>query len=63
MGIKSMTLVGLLLSVSAIYTEAQSIWNRDHLDSVKTQLDRPMYGAAYSALIDNADRLLDVKPY
>lgn len=50
----------LLLSVTAGY--AQSIWDRPHLDQVKTQLDRPMYSQAYKALIGKADRLLDAEP-
>lgn len=41
---------------------AQSIWNREHLESVRTQLDRPMYQQAYKALIQDADKLLDATP-
>ena len=50
----------LLLSVVGI--SAQSVLNRSHLDYVKSQLDRPMYARAYSALIEEADSLLGVEP-
>ena len=57
------TVFGLLLSATTFSAGAQSIWDRTHLDEVKTQLDRPMYAEAYSALLRQADHLLDVKPY
>lgn len=50
----------LLMSVSI--GNAQSIWSRDHLDQVKTQLERPMYSQAYNALIEEANNLLEAKP-
>lgn len=50
----------LLMSVSI--SNAQSIWSREHLDRVKTQLERPMYSQAYSALIAEADQLLGTAP-
>lgn len=50
----------LLLSVVGI--SAQSVLNRSHLDYVKSQLDRPMYARAYSALIEEADSFLGVEP-
>lgn len=54
----------LVLAVSACVSScfAQSIWSKAHLDSVRTHLDRPMYAAAYKALKNRADALLDVKP-
>jgi len=50
----------LLLSFTA--GNAQSIWDRGHLDYVKTQLERPMYSQAYNALLADADKLLDAQP-
>lgn len=41
---------------------AQSVWDRNHLDKVKGQLERPMYAASYTALLKNADDLLSVEP-
>ena len=52
----------LLVAASAGIAAAQSIWSRSHLDEVKSQLDRPMYNAAYTTLINHADKLLDTKP-
>lgn len=52
----------LLLLLSSMTATAQSIWNRAHLDTVKRQLDRPMYSQAYNALIAEADSLLDARP-
>lgn len=52
--------IALTMSASALY--GQSIWDRGHLDNVKTQLERPMYSQAYEALTERADRLLDVEP-
>jgi len=54
------SVLSLLLSIIA--AEAQSIWNRNHLDYVKTQLERPMYAQAYKALIDDADKILNAEP-
>lgn len=54
------TFIVILLSVVGI--SAQSVLNRSHLDYVKSQLDRPMYSRAYSALIEEADSLLGVEP-
>lgn len=53
------TLAALLAAVSL---SAQAVWDRAHLDRVKTQLDRPMYAEAYRALIAGADSLLDCTP-
>lgn len=52
----------LLMAASVNIAVAQSIWNRAHLDEVKSQLDRPMYNAAYKSLISHADKLLDAEP-
>lgn len=52
--------MALLLSVTAAH--AQSIWNRGHLDRVKSQIERPMYSQAYRSLLSDADKLLDAEP-
>ena len=41
---------------------AQAVWSRAHLDEVKTQLARPVYAQACSALMAEADGLLDAEP-
>ncbi len=41
---------------------AQPVWDRNHLQKVKAQIDRPMYAASYEALLKNADNLLSVAP-
>lgn len=51
--------IAVLVSVSAC---AQSVWSRKHLDNVKANLDRPMYGMAYEALIRKAESLIDSIP-
>ena len=57
-------IITLALVVSACVSScfAQSIWSKAHLDSVRMHLDRPMYMAAYKALKNRADALLDVQP-
>lgn len=52
----------LVLIVPAIFCHAQAILDIRHLENVRTQLDRPMYAAAYGTLIAQADSLLDVVP-
>ncbi|MDE6478864.1 MAG: alginate lyase family protein [Muribaculaceae bacterium] len=49
-----------LYQASSIY--AQSVWDRNHLEKVKAQIERPMYADSYAALLENADSLLSVKP-
>ena len=53
-------LVSGLLAASACF--GQAIWDKSHLDAVRTQLDRPTYTTAYKSLISKADRLLDAAP-
>lgn len=50
----------LLMSVTA--GNAQSLWSRQHIDMVRTQLERQMYSQAYAALLEDADRMLDAEP-
>lgn len=52
----------ILLLTAGMTARSQAVWSRDHLDRVKTQLDRPMYAAAYRALTADADSLLDAAP-
>ena len=52
----------IMIALASAAALAQSVWNRAHLDRVKAQLDRPMYAAAYRALIADADSLLDCEP-
>ena len=56
------SILTVLLSLLFTTASGQSVWNRDHLDLVKSQLETPMYGAAYRTLLDDADSLLDVIP-
>ena len=56
------SIVTVLLSLLFTTASAQSVWNRDHLDLVKSQLETPMYGAAYRTLLDDADSMLNVTP-
>lgn len=52
----------LLFLLSAVNMTAQAIWDRNHLDYVRDRLDSPMYSQAYTALITEADTLLDARP-
>ena len=53
----------LTVLASATLCHAQAIWDRSHLEQVRTELDRPMYAKAYEALIRQADTLLNAEPY
>lgn len=59
---RKLIISALALVASVAVCSAQSIWDRGHLDRVKTQLSRPMYAEAYGALIRQADSLLCVTP-
>lgn len=52
----------LVLGCAMLSAGAQAVWDRKHLDNVKTQLDRPMYAAAYAALLEEADAVLGAEP-
>lgn len=56
-----MTIFVLLFTPSAAVM-SQSVWNRAHLEEVKASLDKPFYAAAFKALIERADGMLDCKP-
>lgn len=59
---KFILLSATLLAITSSSVCAQSVWDRNHLEKVKSQLDRPMYAASYDALLKRADALLSVKP-
>ncbi len=52
----------LIIVFAALSADAQAVWNRSHLDKVRSQLDRPMYATAYSALLREADAMLGDTP-
>lgn len=55
-------LITLLLVLHAATMGAQSIWNREHLEKVRTELDNPFYEKAYKALVRDADKALKAEP-
>ncbi len=56
---KTKTLLALLACATLSLTlKAQSLIDRQHLDSVRQHLDDPYYAAAYARLTASADRLL-----
>ena len=56
----SIFIIGILISSSI---NAQYLWNRNRLDSVKRHLDYPGYAMAYKQLISEANSKLTVEPY
>lgn len=42
--------------------QAQSLWDKTHLEKVKQSIHEPYYAAAYEALKAEADRLLEAEP-
>lgn len=57
--------VGLAIVVAIFSMQfvcSQSLLSRKRLERVRTELDRPMYAAAFSRLLSDADSLLDVEP-
>lgn len=50
------------LTLAASGMQAQSIWDKTHLEEVKQSLQEPFYATAYQAVKTEADRLLDVQP-
>ena len=55
-----LVITSLLLVASNM--NAQSIWDRAHLEKVKQSLHQPFFSAAYQELIADADKTLDVQP-
>lgn len=51
-----------MMALISTSTSAQSVWNRAHLDSVKANLNKPMYAMAYESLVRRTDSLLNVEP-
>ena len=58
---KYFMLVIALIGCNSV-TISQSIWNREHLEVVRQQLDRPAYAKAYQNIIHSADSLLNASP-
>lgn len=56
------SILATVLLFTAVSAAPQSVWNRQHLDSVKANASRPMYAAAINRLVAEADSLLDVTP-
>ena len=52
-------LLTLTVLAASIITEAQSIWDRAHLEDVRMSLGSPEYRMAFETLIRQADSLLD----
>lgn len=50
------------LTLAASGMQAQSIWDKTHLEEVKQSLQEPFYATAYQAVKTEVDRLLDVQP-
>lgn len=61
MKMKTSLLLMTLLGISGnIYS--QSLWDKNHLESVKHTLNAPFYSTAYQHLISEADQLLEAEP-
>lgn len=58
---KYFMLVIALIGCNSV-TISKSIWNREHLEIVRQQLDRPAYAKAYQNIIHSADSLLNASP-
>lgn len=57
--------VGLAIVVAIFSMQfvcGQSILSRRRLERVRTELDRPMYAAAFNRLLSDADSLMEVEP-
>lgn len=54
------TLTLLLACILALGgTQAQSIWDKNHLEYVKESIDQPAYNKAYQALIEQAEQAME----
>lgn len=51
-----------IAAAAALTANAQAVWNRAHIDSVRTQLHRPTYAAAFRALAADADSIAALAP-
>lgn len=51
-----------LLTTGLTVLSAQSIWDRSHLDYVKSSLSDPLYSSAFEALNDRAEKILEAEP-
>ena len=59
---KRVLVITITILVSLVQTNAQTIWNRAHIDNVKASLDNPVYAAAYRQLINDADSQMKAEP-
>ncbi len=59
---KTLILTLAALTLVSTTTQAQAVWDRNHLDNVKAQLQRPMYSQALNALTKDADSMLNAEP-
>lgn len=57
------TLLTIIIALAALTAQAQSLWNREHLERVKNSIDDPAYAQTIKGLMNRADRMLDVQPY
>ena len=59
---KRLLVILTTILASVTYAGAQSIWDLQHLASVKGALDKPVYATAYKQLLDEAGRLMTREP-
>lgn len=59
---RNILMLVIMLGASLGSADAQALWNKEHLQKVKSQLARPAYAKAYKCLLDDADRLLTAQP-
>lgn len=55
-------LVVMLVGSLCLTANAQTLWNADHLAQVKASIDQPFYRTAYTTLLEEAERILPMKP-
>ena len=51
----------LFLALTGL-TQAQSVWNHEHLKNVKEQLGRPFYALCYQQLINQVEKDMKAEP-
>ncbi len=56
------TLISIIIICAALTSDAQSIWNLDHLNKVKASLHDPFYAEALSSLMTDAEKALSSRP-
>lgn len=58
----ALALLLLTPCMPTIRTQAQSIWDKGHLENVKASIERPFYATSYQTLKAEATRLLTTQP-